>query len=84
MANEATTLNLDGVSYSLEDFSDAVKNTLAVFNAFAVDLQKEEVAVLKTRAAMDHVRMQLVTQVKAEVTEKGLQPVESAEQSVEQ
>lgn len=73
--NENTLLSLDGASYDLESFSDEVKNGMAVFNAFTQDLQKEELAVIKTKAAMDTVRMQLVSQVTKEIKEKSISPV---------
>lgn len=75
---ESTLLTIDGVSYELAAFSDEVKNAMAVFESFAKDLQQEELKVLKTRSAMDHIRLQIVTQVKKEVDDKGLVPVNEA------
>lgn len=75
---ESTLLTIDGVSYELAAFSDEIKNAMAVFESFAKDLQQEELKVLKTRSAMDHIRLQIVTQVKKEVDDKGLVPVNEA------
>lgn len=75
---ESTLLTIDGISYELSAFSDEIKNAMAVFESFAKDLQQEELKVLKTRSAMDHIRLQIVTQVKKEVDDKGLVPVNGA------
>lgn len=72
---QSTLLTVDGVSYEMAAFSDEIKNAMAVFETFAKDLQQEELKALKTRSAMDHIRMQIVTQVKKEVEDKGLVPV---------
>lgn len=81
---ESTLLTVDGISYEMASFSDEVRNAMAVFETFAKDLQQEELKALKTRSAMDHIRMQIVTQVKKEVEEKGLVPVNEAAPEVQE
>lgn len=77
---EITVMNLDGAEYDISLFSDAVKNAMAVFATFGDDLRKEELAVLKTKSAMDQVRMQLVAQVKIEIEERGIEALNKTTQ----
>lgn len=68
--DQSRTITLDGVTYSVDQFSDAVKQAIGVYNAFAADLQKEQLKVLKTQSAMQALGSQIAAAVKKELADK--------------
>ena len=70
MAEQARTLTLDGVQYAVDQFSPGVQQAVEIYNGFAADLQKEQLAVLKTQSAMQSVGNQISGAVKKELDEK--------------
>ena len=64
------TITLDGISYDVAQFSQPVQQAVAVYNTFAAELQKEQLAVIKTQAALQQLAGQLADAVKKELDEK--------------
>lgn len=67
---QVPTITLDGVSYTLDQFSPAIVQAVSVYNQFGADLQKEQLAVIKSQAAMQSVGAQIAEAVKKELAEK--------------
>ena len=70
MTDQVQTITLDGVQYPLADFSAQVVQAVAIYNGFAADLQKEQLAVLKTQSAIQHLGAQITEAVKKELADK--------------
>lgn len=70
MAEQARTITLDGVQYAVDQFSPGVVQAVEIYNTFAADLQKSQLEVLKTQAAMQTVGAQITAAVKKELAEK--------------
>lgn len=70
MSDQAQTITLDGVQYALDQFSAQVVQAVAIYNGFAADLQKEQLAVLKTQSAIQHLGSQISEAVKKELADK--------------
>lgn len=70
MQDQARTITLDGISYDVGQFSQGVQNAITIYNGFNADLQKEQMAVMKTQAAMQTVGAQIAEAVKAELAAK--------------
>ncbi len=70
MADQARTITLDGVQYAVEQFSQGVQQAVDIYNTFAADLQKAQIEVLKTQAAMQSVSAQISQAVQKELAEK--------------
>lgn len=73
------TITLDGISYDVAQFSDAVRQAVDVYNAFAADLQREQMAVVKTQSAMQGLGAQIAAAVRKELEEKKAAAAPSAE-----
>lgn len=70
MQDQARTITLDGISYDVGQFSQGVQNAIGIYNTFNADLQKEQMAVVKSQAAMQTVGAQIAEAVKAELAAK--------------
>jgi hypothetical protein len=70
MTEQARTITLDGISYDVDQFTDAVKQAVGIYNSFAADLQKEQVAVVKTQSAMQSLGAQIAAAVRKELDDK--------------
>lgn len=64
------TITLDGISYDVAQFSQGVQAAINVYNTFAADLQREQLAAMKTQAAMQTIGVQISEAVKKELAEK--------------
>lgn len=69
------TITLDGTTYEVTQFSAAVQQAVGVYNTFAAELQKEQLAVIKTQAAIQQLSGQIAEAVKKELAEKAEAPV---------
>lgn len=73
------TINLDGQSYDVEQFSQGVQQAVAIYNKFSGQLQDQQLEVMKTQAALQQVGNQITEAVKAELAEKtGQAPAQEA------
>jgi hypothetical protein len=70
MTEQARTLTLDGVTHNVADFSVGVQNAVGIYNSISADLQKEQIAVLKSQAALQSIGAQIGEAVKKELAEK--------------
>lgn len=70
MTEQARTITLDGTSYEIGQFSEGIQNAIGIYNTFSTDLQKEQLAVMKTQAAMQTIGAQIGEAVKAELAAK--------------
>lgn len=64
------TITLDGVQYPLDQFSQQVVQAVGIYNGFSADLQKEQLAVIKTQSALQHLGAQIAEAVKKELAAK--------------
>jgi hypothetical protein len=67
--SDTRTLTLDGVQHDVEKFSPAVQNAVGIYNTFNAELQKEQLAVMKTQAALQSIGAQIAEAVKKELAE---------------
>lgn len=75
MTEQARTITLDGISYDIAQFSQGVQSAVGIYNAINADLQKEQLAVIKSQAALQSIGAQIGEAVKkelAEIQEKAL------------
>ncbi len=70
MTEQARTITIDGVTHAVEQFSAGVQNAVGIFNSINADLQREQLAVLKTQAALQSIGSQIGEAVKKELAEK--------------
>ena len=70
MSEQARTITLDGISYDVAQFSEQVQQGVAVYNAIAAQLQGEQLAVIKSQAALQTLGGQLAQAVRKELDEK--------------
>lgn len=70
MTEQARTITIDGVSHNVADFSVGVQNAVGIYNAITADLQKEQIAVLKSQSALQSIGAQIGEAVKKELAEK--------------
>ena len=70
MTEQARTLTLDGISYDVAQFSEQVQQGVAIYNVIAADLQREQLAVVKSQAALQTLSAQLAQAVRKELDEK--------------
>lgn len=64
------TITLDGVQHDVSTFSQGVQQAVAIYNKFNVQLQEEQLAVVKTQAALQTIGAQIGEAVKAELAEQ--------------
>ncbi len=67
---ETKTITIDGISYAVDQFSQGVQSAIGIYNTFQAELQKEQLAVVKTQSAMQTVGNQIADAVKKELAEK--------------
>lgn len=70
MAAEQQTITLDGISYALDQFSQGVQQAVGIYNSFQADLQKAQLEVVKTQAALQNIGSQITEAVKKELADK--------------
>lgn len=63
-------LTIDGKNYAVEDFSDKVKNLVAIRTEWQNQAQQERLALTKTEAAIRSLDAELAQLVGAELAEK--------------
>jgi len=68
--SEPRTITLDGISYDVAQFSEGVQSAVGIYNTFNAQLQVEQLAVMKTQAAMQGLSGQIVAAVRKELEEK--------------
>ena len=49
------SITLDGISYDVTQFSSGVQQAVAIYNQFQQDLQKAQLEVIKSQAALQSV-----------------------------
>ena len=67
---EPKTINIDGVSYEVAQFSQGVQQAVAIYNKFNGQLQEQQLEVMKTQAALQQIGGQITEAVKKELDEK--------------
>lgn len=65
-----TNLTIDGQNYVVEDFSDKVKNLVAIRTEWQNEAQQERLALTKTEAAIRSLDVELAQLVGAELAGK--------------
>jgi len=70
---DSRTLTLDGISYNVDQFSQAVQQAVAIHTKFSAQLAEEQLAVLKTQSALQVLTNQISEQVQKELEEKKAQ-----------
>lgn len=70
MTEQARTITLDGISYDVAQFSQGVQSAVTVYNTFQADLQREQLAAMKTQGALQTIGAQIAEAVKKELAEK--------------
>jgi hypothetical protein len=68
--SEQRTITLDGATYDVATFSEGVQQAVGIYNTFASQLQVEQLAVLKTRSAMEGLSNQIAGAVRKELEDK--------------
>lgn len=67
MSDQTRTITLDGVQYDVAQFSVGVQSAIGIYNSFQADLQKEQLAVVKSQAALQSVGAQIAEAIKSEL-----------------
>lgn len=81
---EQRTITLDGVTYEVASFSEGVQQAVTIYNTFTADLQKEQLAVVKTQAAIQNIGAQLAAAIRKELDDRAKAEAEQpAEQPAE-
>jgi hypothetical protein len=70
MTEQARTITLDGISYAVDQFSQGVQQAIGIYNAINAQLQTEQLAVIKSQAAMQSIGNQITEAVKKELADK--------------
>ena len=70
MTEQARTITLDGETHQVDKFSPGVQQAVVIYNTFQADLQKEQLAVMKTQGALQTVGAQIAEAVKKELAAK--------------
>jgi hypothetical protein len=68
--DQPRSLTIDGISYDVAQFSAGVQQAVGIYNSFAADLNKAQLEVIKTQAALQSVGNQITEAVKKELAEK--------------
>lgn len=74
---QARSINLDGISYDVAQFSPEVQQAVGIYNSFAADLQKAQLEVVKCQSALQNVGQQISAAVKAELEAKSAPKAEA-------
>lgn len=80
---QPTTLTIDGKSFAVADFSDKVKNLIAIRTEWQNDLVKERLMVAKSEAALRGVDAELAQLVSEELKAKEEPAAPAAEEKAE-
>lgn len=67
--DQPRTINLDGVSHDIAQFSQGVQQAVAIYNKFSSQLQDQQLEVMKTQAAMQQVGAQITEAIKKELVD---------------
>jgi hypothetical protein len=70
MTEQARTITLDGISYAVDQFSQGVQQAIGIYNAINAQLQTEQLAVIKSQAALQSIGAQITEAVKKELADK--------------
>lgn len=70
MEPKIPTLTLDGVTYNVTEFSQQIQSAVTVYNTFNAELQKEQLAAMKTQAALQTIGAQISEAVRKELAAK--------------
>lgn len=70
MQDQTRTITIDDVSYNVDQFSQGIQHAIGMYNTFAAELQQEQLAAVKTQAAMQTIGTQISEAVKKELAEK--------------
>jgi hypothetical protein len=68
--DQPRTINLDGISYDTQQFSQGVQQAIVIYNKFNSQLQDLQLEVMKTQAALQQVGGQISEAVKKELADK--------------
>jgi len=68
--DQTNSITVDGISYDAGQFTQSVQQAVSIYKNFQADLQKEQLAVIKTQAALDNIGKQIGEAVKTELAEK--------------
>ena len=68
--DQPKTINLDGTSYDVDQFTPGVQQAVFIYNKFSAQLQEQQLEVMKTQAALQQVGQQITEAVKKELAEK--------------
>lgn len=79
MTTQTQTLTVDGITYAVDQFSQQVQSGVQMYSAFQADLQKAQLEVAKTQAAMAMLSGQIQEAVKAELAAKAADAKAAAE-----
>jgi len=71
------TINLDGTSYDIDQFSPGVQQAVFIYNKFSAQLQDQQLEVMKTQAALQQVGQQITEAVQKELAEKEAEAAET-------
>ena len=75
---KAQTITFDDKVYDVSRFSAGVQNAIGLYNQFSAELAKEQVAVVKTQAALQTLQSQLAAAVRKELIEQGELPADES------
>lgn len=64
------TITLDGIQYDVDTFSQGVQQAVAIYNRFSLQLQDQQLEVMKTQAAIQQVGQQITEAVQKELEAK--------------
>lgn len=78
MNDQSRTITLDGISYDVGQFSQGVQQAVAIYNAINAQLQTEQLAVVKSQAALQSIGAQIGEAVKKELAEIQAKAAEGA------
>jgi len=70
MTEQNRTLTLDGVTYAVDQFSEGVQQAVGIYNTIQAQLQTEQLAVIKSQAALQTLASQIAGAVRKELDEK--------------
>lgn len=73
------TINLDGTSYDIDQFSPGVQQAVFIYNKFSAQLQDQQLEVMKTQAALQQVGQQITEAVQKELAEKDTDTAEDTD-----
>lgn len=68
--DQARSITIDGIAYDLSQFSQGVQQAVGIYNVFNADLQKAQLEVIKSQAALQSVGAQISEAVKKELAER--------------